>query len=98
MDMLKDDFDEEMASMVEDEVTEANKEYETFEVKLLLSHPYDKNNAILELHPGPASCASCSAPLPGPAWAFCGSTPIRRKCSWVTLARWLWAVRSAPWP
>jgi len=52
VDMLKDDFDEEMASMVEDEVTEANKEYETFEVKLLLSHPYDKNNAILELHPG----------------------------------------------
>lgn len=52
VDMLKVEFDEEMMGMVEDEVLAAQKEFEEFEIKLLLSHPYDKNNAILELHPG----------------------------------------------
>lgn len=52
VDMLKVEFDQEMMVMVEDEVLAAQKEFEEFEIKLLLSHPYDKNNAILELHPG----------------------------------------------
>ena len=52
VDMLKVKFDQEMMAMVEDEVLAAQKEFEEFEIKLLLSHPYDKNNAILELHPG----------------------------------------------
>jgi len=52
VDLLKVDFDPEMAQMVEEEVNEAHKEFEEFEIKLLLSHPYDNNNAILELHPG----------------------------------------------
>ncbi len=52
VDLLKVDFDPEMAEMVEEEVNEAYKEFEEFEIKLLLSHPYDNNNAILELHPG----------------------------------------------
>lgn len=52
VDLLKVDFDDDMAKMVEDEVMDAQKEFEDFEIKLLLSHPYDKNNAILELHPG----------------------------------------------
>jgi peptide chain release factor 2 len=33
-------------------VQELKKEFESFELELLLSDQYDKNNAILELHPG----------------------------------------------
>lgn len=52
VDMLKSEFDEEMMAMIEDEVVEAQREFEDFEIKILLSHPYDHSNAILELHPG----------------------------------------------
>ena len=52
VDMLKSEFDEEMMAMIEDEVVEAQSEFEDFEIKILLSHPYDHSNAILELHPG----------------------------------------------
>ena len=52
VDMLKHEFDEEMMAMIEAEVVEAQAEFENFEIKILLSHPYDHNNAILELHPG----------------------------------------------
>jgi len=52
VDMLKSEFDEEMMAMIEDEVVEAQSEFEEFEIKILLSHPYDHSNAILELHPG----------------------------------------------
>jgi peptide chain release factor 2 len=50
--ILKDDFDPEMAELVELEVLEAQEKFEAFEIKVLLSHPYDHSNAILELHPG----------------------------------------------
>ena len=50
--MLKDDYDEELAMLLEEEYTEIVKEYDDFEISVLLSHPYDKNNAIIELHPG----------------------------------------------
>ena len=33
---------------------------------------------------------------PAPGWASCGSTPIRRWCSWATSARWRWARCWAP--
>ena len=32
----------------------------------------------------------------GAGLAFCGSTRIRRRCSWATWARWRWAARWAP--
>ena len=50
--MLKDDYDEELAMLLEEEYTEIVKAYDDFEISVLLSHPYDKNNAIIELHPG----------------------------------------------
>ena len=31
---------------------ESQEKFEAFEIKVLLSHPYDHSNAILELHPG----------------------------------------------
>jgi hypothetical protein len=27
-----------------------------------------------------------------PGWPSCGSTPIRRRCSWATWARWRWGA------
>jgi len=52
VDLLKESFDPELSAMVEEEVLEGQKEFEAFEIKILLSHPYDHYNAILELHPG----------------------------------------------
>lgn len=52
VDLLKESFDPEMSAMVEEEVIEGQKEFDAFEIKILLSHPYDHYNAILELHPG----------------------------------------------
>lgn len=52
VDEMKKTFDEELMIVVEEEFEEFIKDFENFEIKVLLSHPYDKNNAILELHPG----------------------------------------------
>ncbi len=49
---MKQAFDEELMELVEEEYKETMKEFEEFEIMVLLSHPYDKNNVILELHPG----------------------------------------------
>ena len=49
---LKKSFDEELMMLLEEEYAETMKQFEGFEINVLLSHPYDKNNAILELHPG----------------------------------------------
>lgn len=50
--MLKESYDEEIFMLLEEEYEELQKDYEDFEISVLLSHPYDKNNAILEFHPG----------------------------------------------
>ena len=52
LDELKDSFDEELMILAEEEFNSFNKKFADFEINVLLSHPYDKNNAILELHPG----------------------------------------------
>ncbi len=38
--------------MLDEEYPQTVNQFEHFEVRVLLSHPYDKSNAILELHPG----------------------------------------------
>ena len=48
----RDNFDEDLMMLVEEEYDSLQKSFESFEIKVLLSEPYDKNNAILELHPG----------------------------------------------
>ncbi len=53
---------------------------------------------LLPYIPGPANWRCSAARWPERAWASCGSTPIRPKCSWATLARWRWARRWAPSP
>ena len=50
--MLKDEYSEEMHFLIEEEYVEFEKNFETFEINVLLSHPYDQHNAIVELHPG----------------------------------------------
>lgn len=50
--LVKEEFDEELAAELATEIKELTSSLNKFELQLLLSDPYDKNNAILELHPG----------------------------------------------
>ena len=45
--------------MASDEYVGASESFEAFEIQVLLSHEYDQNNAILELHPGAGGTESC---------------------------------------
>lgn len=56
---LKEAFDEELMELVSEEYEEMEKDFENFEIQVLLSHEYDQNNAILELHPGAGGTESC---------------------------------------
>ena len=58
-DALKQDFDVELMEMAEEEYQEASHTFEDFEIEVLLSHEYDQNNAILEIHPGAGGTESC---------------------------------------
>lgn len=49
---LKEDEDEEILMLVQQEFDEILENYQQFEIKVLLSEPYDRHNAIVELHPG----------------------------------------------
>lgn len=50
--LIKEDYDEELFMMTCEEYESMTKDFEAFEIKVLLSHEYDHSNAILELHPG----------------------------------------------
>ncbi|AGK55693.1 peptide chain release factor 2 [Bacillus sp. 1NLA3E] len=50
--LIKEEPDAELQSDLESELLEFTDRLSKFELELLLSEPYDKNNAILELHPG----------------------------------------------
>jgi peptide chain release factor 2 len=50
--MLKEDFDEEVQELIEDEIKTLQKDFEEYELSLLLDGEFDANNAILEFHPG----------------------------------------------
>ncbi len=50
--LIKEEPDEDLQEELESELKTLTKELNEFELQLLLSEPYDKNNAILELHPG----------------------------------------------
>ena len=50
--LLLDEFDEDLSLEVIDNTKKVEKEVEKLELKTLLSNKYDKNNAILTLHPG----------------------------------------------
>ncbi|MEH7095053.1 peptide chain release factor 2 [Neobacillus vireti] len=50
--LVKEENDEELRAELEEELEELTARLSQFELQLLLSEEYDKNNAILELHPG----------------------------------------------
>ncbi|QHE53583.1 peptide chain release factor 2 [Pontibacillus sp. HMF3514] len=50
--LVKEEGDEELHAELEGEVKQLAEDLNSFELQMLLSEPYDKHNAILELHPG----------------------------------------------
>ncbi|SFA88457.1 bacterial peptide chain release factor 2 (bRF-2) [Lentibacillus halodurans] len=50
--LVKEEGDQELFADLEDELAALQIEMNHFELQMLLSEPYDQNNAILELHPG----------------------------------------------
>lgn len=50
--LVKEEADEELFDELNEELETFMKTINDFELELLLSNPYDANNAILELHPG----------------------------------------------
>ncbi|QQE78107.1 peptide chain release factor 2 [Alicyclobacillus sp. SO9] len=52
LDLASEEDDSEMFAEAEETIAKQQKAIENFELQLMLSDPYDKNNAILEIHPG----------------------------------------------
>ena len=52
LELLREEADEELQEELGNEMKEFTAKMNDFELQMLLSEPYDKNNAILELHPG----------------------------------------------
>lgn len=50
--LVKEESDSELRKELEDGILELSEQMNQFELKLLLNDPFDRNNAILELHPG----------------------------------------------
>lgn len=57
--MLKEDYDEELKQMLEENVDTIKESLENISLTLLLSGPYDKCDCILEIHPGAGGTESC---------------------------------------
>ena len=52
LELLREEPDEDLQGELESELASFEAKLADFELQMLLSEPYDKNNAILELHPG----------------------------------------------
>lgn len=52
IEMLEEEQDADIRAELEAGIEKLNKNIEQFELEMLLSEPYDNNNAILEIHPG----------------------------------------------
>ncbi len=52
LELLKEEPDEDLQEELGSELEQFQAKMADFELQMLLSEPYDKNNAILELHPG----------------------------------------------
>lgn len=52
MELLTEEEDEGLLQEVKTELIQMKRDVDSFELSILLSEPYDKNSAILELHPG----------------------------------------------
>ena len=58
-DELKQEYDDELMELATEDYNDVSTKLENFEIQVLLSHEYDQNNAILELHPGAGGTESC---------------------------------------
>lgn len=56
---LKNSYDEELLELVFNEINNIKNEIDDVEVLLLLSGPYDKENAIVEIHSGAGGTEAC---------------------------------------
>lgn len=52
LELLKEEYDEELHSSLSDEVIQLNKDVEKYSTSVLLVGEYDDSNAIIEIHPG----------------------------------------------
>lgn len=52
LEMVKEENDEELVKELDSKINPFLDKLDQYELDLLLSDPYDKNNAIIELHPG----------------------------------------------
>nr|WP_284249203.1 peptide chain release factor 2 [Tetragenococcus halophilus] len=52
LEMLQEEADSDLAAELDDKMAKLQKEMADYELALLLDEPYDRNNAIVELHPG----------------------------------------------
>lgn len=50
--LLKEEYDDDLAIEMVKNIKKLEKEVEKFEIETLLSGKYDKNNAIVTIHPG----------------------------------------------
>lgn len=57
--MLKEEMDQDIFQLFEEEYQEMTSAFDEFEIKVLLSHEYDHSSAILEIHPGAGGTESC---------------------------------------
>lgn len=57
--MLKEEFDSDVAELLDNNSKELDKKLENIKLLLLLNGPYDSCDAILEIHPGAGGTESC---------------------------------------
>jgi peptide chain release factor 2 len=59
LEIIEDVDDRELLDLLEIEIKELEKDIADFSLLMFLGGPYDKNNAILEIHPGAGGTESC---------------------------------------
>lgn len=59
IDMANEEEDKELAQEAQEEAKSFQEKFEQMQMSALLDEEYDKNNAILELHPGAGGTESC---------------------------------------
>ncbi len=59
IELIKQDYDQELALLIENDLSTIESELAQLEVKLLLNGPYDQNGAILEIHAGAGGTEAC---------------------------------------
>lgn len=52
LELLQEEEDETLLEELKQNIRSLKKEFDAFDLQMMLSEPYDKNSAILELHPG----------------------------------------------